>query len=134
MLHPNLFPWAGLWKILYLKPGRTPKSRCCKRKSLKEVFLQEKKEKIRFMGVLLSDCYDRLRLSSHSCTSPSLTLERKRIPSCQSPVPASSASSCPLSPKPELAEVANGITVLPVKSFASTNVSTGHAAIPHQMG
>ena len=39
-----------------------------------------------------------------------------------------------LSPKPELAEVANGITVLPVKSFASTNVSTGHAAIPHQMG
>ena len=26
--HPNLFPEAGLWKILYLKPGRAPKSRC----------------------------------------------------------------------------------------------------------
>ena len=28
----------------------------------------------------------------------------------------------------------NGITVFPVKSFALTNVSTGHAAIPHQIG
>jgi len=35
---------------------------------------------------------------------------------------------------PEEAAVQNGITAFPVKSFASTNPSTGHAAIPHQIG
>ena len=33
---------------------------------------------------------------------------------------------------PDDEDVQNGITVFPVKSLASTNVSTGHAAIPHQ--
>lgn len=32
------------------------------------------------------------------------------------------------------AEVQKGMTVLPVKSLALTNVSTGHAAMPHQIG
>lgn len=41
------------------------------------------------------------------------------------------AQLCPI---PELAEVANGITVLPVKSLLFTKLLTGHAAIPHQMG
>lgn len=40
----------------------------------------------------------------------------------------------PLSPMPLLAEVQKGMTVLPVKSLALTNVSTGHAAMPHQIG
>ena len=71
---------------------------------------------------------------THSCTSASSTLDRNLIPSCQSPVPAISANSCPLSPSPEDAEVANGITVLPVKSLFSIKESTGHAAIPHQIG
>lgn len=72
--------------------------------------------------------------SSQVWTSLSLTLERKRWPSIQSPAPASSARSWPLSPKPELAEVQKGITVLPVKSLLWTKVSTGQAASPHQMG
>lgn len=55
-------------------------------------------------------------------------------PVCHSPVPAILASSSPLSPKSELAEVQNGITVFPVKSLVSINASTGHAAIPHQIG
>ena len=67
-------------------------------------------------------------------TSSSDTPELKRIPSCQSPPPAFSSRSSPLSPKPELAEVQNGITVFPAKSFVSTKLSTGHAAIPHHMG
>lgn len=53
------------------------------------------------------------RLSTQDTTSSSETLERNRIPSCQSPVPASSASSSPLSPKPELADVQKGMTVFP---------------------
>ena len=67
-------------------------------------------------------------------TSSWLTPEEKRWPSCHSPVPASSASNSPLSPRPELEEVQNGMTVLPVKSLASTKPSTGQAAMPHQMG
>lgn len=39
----------------------------------------------------------------------------------------------PLSPKPELEEVQKGTTVFPVKSFAFTKLSTGHAAIPHHI-
>ena len=72
------------------------------------------------------------RLSTQAVTSLSLTPERKRLPSCQSPVPAFWASSLPLLPSPELEDVAKGITVFPVKSFASINLSTGQAAIPHQ--
>jgi len=49
-------------------------------------------------------------------------------------VPAFWASSLPLLPSPELEDVAKGITVFPVKSFASINLSTGQAAIPHQIG
>ena len=71
---------------------------------------------------------------THSWTSASSTPDRNLCPSCQSPVPAMSARSCPLSPNPEDAEVANGITVLPVKSLFSTKESTGHAAMPHQIG
>lgn len=40
----------------------------------------------------------------------------------------------PLSPRPELADVAKGMTVLPLKSLCLTKVSTGQAAIPHQIG
>ena len=76
----------------------------------------------------------RPRPFTQDCTSSSEGLERKRTPSCQSPVPASSASSVPLSPRPELAEVQKGITVLPVKSLASTKPLTGQAAMPHQIG
>ena len=50
------------------------------------------------------------------------------------PVPAASANNSPLCPSPEDAEVQNGITVLPLKSLASTNVFTGQAATPHQIG
>ena len=87
----------------------------------------------RLPGLVVFDQF-RPRLSTHSVTSSWLALERNRCPSCQSPVPASSASSSPLWPKPELEEVQKGITVLPVKSLASTKVSTGQAAMPHQMG
>ena len=71
---------------------------------------------------------------TQSVTSCCVTAEGKRWPSCQSPVPASAASCAPLSPMPLLAEVQKGMTVLPVKSLALTNVSTGHAAMPHQIG
>lgn len=37
-------------------------------------------------------------------------------------------------PSSELEEVQNGTTVFPVKSFAAMKASTGHAAIPHQIG
>ena len=40
---------------------------------------------------------------------------------CHSPVPAISSKSFPLSPIPEDADVQNGITVFPVKSFDFTN-------------
>ena len=56
------------------------------------------------------------------------------MPSFHSPFFAMALSCLSLSPIPELAEVQNGITVLPVKSFTLTNPFTGHAAIPHQMG
>ena len=46
----------------------------------------------------------------------------------------SAASSFALSPTPDEAEVQNGMTVLPLKSFALTKLFTGHAASPHQMG
>ena len=71
---------------------------------------------------------------THSCTSASSAPDRNLIPSCQSPVPARSASRVPLSPIPDEEEVQNGITVLPVKSLFSTKLSTGHAAMPHQIG
>lgn len=79
-------------------------------------------------------CFQISRLSTHSVTSLCDTPEEKRSPSSQLPVPASSSSSSPLCPRPEEEEVQNGITVFPVKSFACTNVSTGHAAMPHQIG
>ena len=56
------------------------------------------------------------------------------MPSSQFPVPATSSNSSPLSPSPEEAEVQKGITVFPVKSLAAIKLSTGHAAIPHQIG
>ena len=71
---------------------------------------------------------------THSCTSASSAPDRNFIPSFQSPVPARSASRVPLSPIPDEEEVQNGITVLPVKSLFSTKLSTGHAAMPHQIG
>lgn len=70
----------------------------------------------------------------HSIISSSPALDENRFPSSQLPVPAMSANSLLLSPSPELAEVQKGITVLSVKSFASINPFTGHAAIPHQIG
>lgn len=58
----------------------------------------------------------------------------KRCPSSQFPPFASSASKSPLCPNPDDDDVQNGITVFPLKSFALTKVSTGHAAIPHHIG
>ena len=55
-------------------------------------------------------------------------------PSNQFPPLASSSNNSPLWPNPDDVEVQNGITVFPLKSFAFTNVSTGQAAIPHQIG
>ena len=71
---------------------------------------------------------------TQSATSCCVTADGKRLPVCQSPVPASAASCVPLSPMSLLPEVQKGMTVLPVKSLALTNVSTGHAAMPHQIG
>src|SRR5699024_113650 len=59
--------------------------------------------------------------------------EENLWPSIQSPVPAMSASSLPLSPRPELKLVQNWITVLPETSSASTKPSTGQATLSHQM-
>ena len=59
-------------------------------------------------------------------TSASLLPRLNRWPSSQVPVPASSASSSPLWPMPEEAEVQNGMTVLPVKSFPATKLLMGH--------
>ena len=73
-------------------------------------------------------------LSTHDLTVLSDALDENLCPVCQSPVPAISQSSFPLSPKPELAEVQNGITVLPEKSLLFTKVFTDQAAIPHQIG
>ena len=67
-------------------------------------------------------------------TSLSDALERNLCPVSQLPSPAISASSLPLSPRPELDEVQKGTTVLPVKSFAVIKPLTGQAAMPHQMG
>ena len=74
------------------------------------------------------------KLSVHSLISESDGLALKRCPSNQFPELASSASNSPLLPKPDDVDVQNGITVFPLKSFALTNVSTGHAAIPHHIG
>ena len=74
------------------------------------------------------------KLSVQLSTSESDGLDLKRCPSNQVPPFASSSSKSPLSPKPEDDDVQNGITVFPVKSFAFTKVSTGHAAIPHHIG
>ena len=60
------------------------------------------------------------RLSTQATTSSSEALDWNLCPSCQSPVPAMSASNSPLSPIPEDAEVQNGMTVFPVKSLSST--------------
>lgn len=82
----------------------------------------------------LSLAYPKSSPFTQSCTSEADAPEEKRWPTCQSPVLASCASRAPLSPMPELDEVAKGMTVLPVKSFALTKPFTGHAAMPHQMG
>ena len=60
--------------------------------------------------------------------------ELNRWPSFQSPVVASFARLLALEPSGELADVQNGITVLPLKSLARTKAFTGHAASPHQIG
>ncbi len=69
-------------------------------------------------------------LSVQELISESDGFDLKRCPSNQFPPLASSASNSPLCPKPDDDDVQNGITVFPLKSFALTNVSTGHAAIP----
>ena len=71
---------------------------------------------------------------THSLTLLSDAPDENLRPSCQSPVPTISASSFPLCPIPDEADVQNGITVFPVKSLAFTNPSTLQAAIPHQIG
>lgn len=74
------------------------------------------------------------KLSVQLFMSESDGLELNLCPSNQFPLFAFSASNSPLSSKPDDDDVQNGITVFPLKSFASTKVSTGHAAIPHQIG
>lgn len=74
------------------------------------------------------------KLSVQFLMSESDGLELKRCPSNQFPEFAFCSSNFPLSPKPLELEVQNGITVFPSKLFAFTNVSTGHAAIPHHIG
>ena len=74
------------------------------------------------------------RLSIHELISDSDAPPWNRFPSFQSPVPVISSRRLPLSPIPEVAAVQNGMTVFPVKSFSFTKLSTGHAAIPHQIG
>ena len=54
------------------------------------------------------------------CTSEAEARSEKRRPSSQLPFPASSFSSSPLWPRPELVEVQKGITVLPEKSLFFT--------------
>lgn len=83
---------------------------------------------------LLIQSYFNAKLSTHVRTPSAEAPDEKRSPVSQFPVPAASASSSPLSPRSELDEVQNGITVFPVKSFAVTNPSTDHAAICHQIG
>lgn len=73
------------------------------------------------------------RLSIHELISDSDAPPWNRSPSFQSPVPVISSRRLPLSPIPEVAAVQNGMTVFPVKSFSFTKLSTGHAAIPHQI-
>ena len=76
----------------------------------------------------------RARLAAHSATSSASALWLKRWPSCQSPVPAASARSSPLSPIGEDEDVQKGMTVLHAKSLPYANPLTGQAAIPHQIG
>ncbi len=51
-------------------------------------------------------------------------------PSIRFPLPAICAKSSSLSPSPKDDDVQNGITVFPSKLLPST----GHVAIPHQIG
>lgn len=60
--------------------------------------------------------------------------DENRLPSRHVPPFAAFSSRLPLSPSPELADVQNGITVFPLKSFLLTKLLAGHAAMPHQMG
>ncbi len=78
--------------------------------------------------------YSNERLSTHSQTVSSKAPERNHSPVSHSPVPAASSSSSPLSPSPEEDEVQKGITIFPVKSLSAMNLSTGHAAMPRQIG
>lgn len=73
-------------------------------------------------------------LSVNSLISLSDGLEENICPVSHLPPLASSSNNFPLLPIPEEADVQKGITVLFVKSFALTNVFTGQAAIPHQIG
>lgn len=74
------------------------------------------------------------KLSVHDFISELDAPELKRCPSIQLPVFAFLASKSPLLPKPLDAEVQKGITVFPLKLFSLTKLSTGQAAIPHQIG
>lgn len=74
------------------------------------------------------------KLSVHVLMSELDAPELKRCPSNQFPPFASLSNNSPLCPNPLDAEVQNGITVFPRKLFSLTKVSTGHAAIPHQIG
>lgn len=73
-------------------------------------------------------------LSVHSLIAFDLALDENLCPSNHVPVLAISFKSFPLSPNELDAEVQNGITVFPVKSFSNTKLFTGQADIPHQIG
>lgn len=87
-----------------------------------------KKQVIININYLLLYIY--FRVSVHSLIVESEALELKRWPSSQFPEFAFSFSNSPLCPNPDDADVQNGITVFPVKSFSFTKLSTGQAAIP----
>ena len=66
--------------------------------------------------------------------SSSDTFPLKRFPSSQVPLPARASMLGPLRPIPLLAEVQNGITVIPSKLYFSTKVSIIRGSSPHQIG
>ena len=66
--------------------------------------------------------------------SESDALDENLWPFFQLPVLVKFSSNLPLFPKLDDADVQNGITVLPVKLLSFTKLSTGQAAIPHQIG
>ena len=78
--------------------------------------------------------YFKFKLSIQSVISEADAEERNRIPSFHTPLPAFAAKFLALFPSGEEADVANGITVLPVKSLFFTKSSNTQLASDHHIG